>query len=49
MKIWRIILSKSKVNRTLRALKDKGIVVCINEGSHRGRVYTLTDEEEEEI
>lgn len=40
-------LSKSEVSRTLRALKDKNIVVCLNEKSHRGRVYTLTDEGKE--
>ena len=37
-------LSKSEVSRTLKALKDRNIVVCINEKSHRGRIYTLTDE-----
>jgi len=37
-------LSKSEVSRTLKALKENGIVVCLNEKSHRGRVYTLTDE-----
>jgi predicted transcriptional regulator len=37
-------LSKSEVSRTLKALKDKNIVVCLNEKSHRGRVYALTDE-----
>ena len=37
-------LSKSEVSRTLRALKDKGIVICLNEKSHRGRIYSLTDE-----
>ena len=40
-------LSKSEVSRTLRDLKDKNIVVCLNEESHRGRVYTLTDEGKE--
>ncbi|MDR0900307.1 MAG: helix-turn-helix transcriptional regulator [Methanobrevibacter sp.] len=37
-------LSKSEVSRALRDLKDKNIVVCLNEESHRGRVYALTDE-----
>lgn len=37
-------LSKSEVSRTLKALKDENIVVCLNEESHRGRVYALTDE-----
>ncbi|MBZ9570942.1 winged helix-turn-helix domain-containing protein [Methanobrevibacter sp. TMH8] len=36
-------LSKSEVSRTLRALKDAGIVVCHNEESYRGRLYGLTD------
>ncbi|MBZ9570943.1 winged helix-turn-helix domain-containing protein [Methanobrevibacter sp. TMH8] len=42
-------LSKSEVSRTLRALKDAGIVVCHNEDSHRGRLYGLTDEGNEII
>jgi len=37
-------LSKSEVSRTLKTLKNKGIVVCLNEESHRGRVYSLTKE-----
>ncbi|MCL2156554.1 MAG: winged helix-turn-helix domain-containing protein [Methanobrevibacter sp.] len=40
-------LSKSEVSRTLRDLKNKNIVVCLNEESHRGRIYTLTDEGKE--
>lgn len=40
-------LSKSEVSRTLKDLKDKNIVVCLNEESHRGRVYSLTDEGKE--
>lgn len=40
-------LSKSEVSRTLKTLKDKNIVICLNEESHRGRVYTLTEEGKE--
>lgn len=35
-------LSKSEVSRVLKDLKEKGIVVCLNEESHRGRIYCLT-------
>ncbi|MDR3291860.1 MAG: transcriptional regulator [Methanobrevibacter sp.] len=40
-------LSKSEVSRTLKHLKNKKIAVCINEDSHRGRIYCLTDEGKE--
>ncbi|MDR2624348.1 MAG: ArsR family transcriptional regulator [Methanobrevibacter sp.] len=36
-------LSKSEVSRVLRDLKEKDIVICLNEESHRGRIYCLTD------
>ncbi|MDR2624382.1 MAG: ArsR family transcriptional regulator [Methanobrevibacter sp.] len=35
-------LSKSEVSRALKALKEKDIVVCLNEESYRGRIYRLT-------
>ena len=31
------------ISKILRELKDKGIVVCINEEVHKGRLYRLTD------
>lgn len=36
-------LSISEVSRSLKMLKDKGIVVCLNEKQKMGRVYSLTE------
>jgi len=36
-------MSVSEVSRSLRTLKDREIVVCLNENKRVGRVYTLTD------
>jgi len=36
-------MSVSEVSRSLRTLKDRKIVVCLNEDKRVGRVYTLTD------
>lgn len=40
-------MSVSEVSRSLRTLKDKKIVVCLNEDRKIGRVYTLTDKGKE--
>lgn len=31
------------ISKTLRELKDKKLVVCINEEAHKGRLYKLTE------
>lgn len=31
------------ISKTLSELKEKGIVVCINEEAHKGRLYKLTE------
>ena len=31
------------ISKTLSELKEKGIVVCINEHAHKGRLYKLTE------
>lgn len=35
------------ISKTLTELKDKQLVVCINEEAHKGRVYKLTELGEE--
>lgn len=30
------------ISKVLRELKDKGIIECLNEESHKGRLYRLT-------
>ena len=40
-------MSVSEVSRSLRTLKDREIVVCLNENKRVGRVYTLTDKGKE--
>jgi len=36
-------MSVPEVSRSLRTLKDRKIVICLNEDKRVGRVYTLTD------
>lgn len=31
------------ISKVLRELKDKGIVVCLNDDARKGRLYCLTD------
>jgi len=40
-------MSVPEVSRSLRTLKDKEIVVCLNEDKRVGRVYTLTEKGKE--
>lgn len=40
-------ISGKNVSRYLKDLKDKNLVVCINETARVGRLYKLTDEGEE--
>ena len=35
------------ISKTLGELKENGLVVCINEEAHKGRVYKLTELGEE--
>jgi len=38
-----IDISSKHISKYLGELKDKGIVVCLNENDKRGRLYKLTD------
>jgi len=40
-------MSVPEVSRALRSLKDKKIVICLNEDKKVGRVYALTDKGKE--
>lgn len=40
-------IRQNHISVTLRELKDNGLVVCINEEAHKGRVYKLTEMGEE--
>jgi DNA-binding PadR family transcriptional regulator len=40
-------MSVSEVSRSLKTLKDKKIVVCLNEDKRIGRVYSLTEKGKE--
>lgn len=40
-------MSVSEVSRSLRTLKDKKLVICLNEDKRVGRVYTLTEKGKE--
>lgn len=31
------------ISKTLTELKNKGLVVCVNEEAHKGRLYKITD------
>ena len=35
-------LRTNHISKVLRELKEKGLIICINEGSRKGRVYKLT-------
>ena len=39
-------MSVPEVSRSLRTLKDREIVICLNEDKRVGRIYTLTDKRE---
>ncbi|MDR3062786.1 MAG: winged helix-turn-helix domain-containing protein [Methanobrevibacter sp.] len=38
----KVNLSNTHTNKHLNALKDKGIIVCLNEEAKRGRLYQNT-------
>ena len=40
-------MSVPEVSRSLRTLKDREIVICLNEDKRVGRVYTLTEKGKE--
>ncbi len=40
-------MSVSEVSRSLKTLKDREIVICLNENKRVGRVYTLTNKGKE--
>lgn len=40
-------MSVPEVSRSLKTLKEKELVICLNENKRVGRVYTLTDKGKE--
>ncbi|MDR0911404.1 MAG: winged helix-turn-helix transcriptional regulator [Methanobrevibacter sp.] len=44
---YSVDLSSKNVSRYLKELKDKKLIVCLNESAKLGRLYKLTDEGKE--